>query len=131
MAQTLATLQAIAAVLGVDVAKSFDGPISTLLVSGAIPIDQDRHFVLSLPAGAGAFTVAAPGAANIGRLLELSTGTDFAHVVTFTGATLFDGTAGANTTWTATALQGCCLRVRGVTAVKWNVISFNLGVIAP
>ncbi len=106
-----------------------DLPI-TLTADGAIPIDLDRTFLLS-KSSAGAFTVAAPGAKNIGRKLVLLTGTDFAHVTTFTGTTLQDGTAGANSTWTATAVQGCALTVRAVSATKWNVESFNLGTIAP
>lgn len=130
MAQSLATLQAIAALLGVDVAKSFDGPILTVTADGAIPIDQDRTIVIS-KTSAAAMTVAAPGAANVGRQLNLLTGTDFQHVVTFTGTILADGTTGLNTTWTATAFAGCGLSVFAVTATRWNVLAFNLGVIAP
>lgn len=78
---------------------------------------------------AGAYTVAAPGAAGI--RLTLTTTTDFAHVTTFTGGTLWDGTAGANTTWTSAAVQGSSLTVESVSATKWNVIAFNLGTIAP
>ncbi len=128
---TLAQLQAIAARLGRDVAKAFTGVQLTLTANAAIPIDQDRTVVLSNAGGAGAFTVAAPGASNIGRRITLLTGTDFAHVTTFTGTTLQDGTAGANSTWTATAVQGCALTFEAVSATKWNVVSFNLGTIAP
>lgn len=128
---TQAQLDAIAGALGRDVARGFVGVQRTLLVSGAIPIDQDCVFVLALPGGAGAFTVAAPGAANIGRRITLLTGTDFAHVATFTGTTLNDGTAGVNTTWTATAVAGCALTFEAISATRWNVVNFNLGVIAP
>jgi hypothetical protein len=78
---------------------------------------------------AGAYSVAAPGVA--GLRITFTTTTDFAHVVTFTGGTLWDGTAGANTTWTSAAVQGSSLTVVSVSATKWNVESFNLGTIAP
>lgn len=78
---------------------------------------------------AGAYTLAAPGAA--GKRITLTTTTDFAHVVTFTGGTLWDGTATANTTWTSAAVQGSSLTIVSVSATKWNVESFNLGTIAP
>lgn len=126
----LTVLNRIAALLGRDVAKAFPGSLLTVTADGAIPIDQDRTIVIS-KGSAAAMTVAAPGAANVGRRLTLLTGTDFAHVTTFTGTTLQDGTAGANSTWTATAVQGCALTVVAVTAGKWNVESFNLGTIAP
>ena len=129
---TSSVLGQIAAKLGRVVALACPGPLLTLTADGAVPIDQDRTVVLS-KGSAGAFTVAAPGATNFaaGREITLLTGTDFAHVTTFTGTTLQDGTAGANSTWTATAVQGCALTFVAVTAAKWNVKSFNLGTIAP
>jgi hypothetical protein len=51
--------------------------------------------------------------------------------VTFTGGTLWDGTAGANSTWTAPVVQGASITVEAISATKWNVVSFNLGAIAP
>ena len=129
---TSSVLGQIAAKLGRTIALACPGPLLTLTADAAIPIDQDRTIVLS-KGSAGAFTVAAPSTAAIaaGREITLLTGTDFAHVTTFTGSTLFDGTAGANTTWTATALQGCALTFVAVATNKWNVKSFNLGTIAP
>lgn len=128
----IGVLGRIAAVLGRDVARACEGPLLTVTADGAIPIDQDRTIVIS-KASAAAMTVAAPGATNFaaGRRITLLTGTDFAHVTTFTGTTLQDGTAGANSTWTATAVQGCALTFQAVSATKWNVVSFNLGTIAP
>lgn len=103
-----------------------------LIISGdaAAPIDRNR--VIQLTKGsAAAISVAAPGAENIGRELTFLTGSDFAHVVTFTGTTLQDGTAGLNTTWTAAAVAGSALTVIAVSATRWAVKSFNLGTIAP
>lgn len=104
-------------------------PFTTISGDGAVAISSG--ITLLTKGSAAAITVAAPGAAGIGKVLTITTGSDFAHVVTFTGGTLWDGTAGANTTWTAAAVQGSSLTVVGTTATKWNVVSFNLGTIAP
>lgn len=112
--------------------RSKGGPdeIVTLAGDGAIPVDTDS-FTLLTKGSAAAVTVAAPGAANIGRKLIISAGSNFAHVVTFTGTTLADGTTGLNSTWTAAAFIGSSLTVRAITATQWVVESFNLGTIAP
>lgn len=104
-------------------------PPVILAVDGAIPIDIDQVYLLT-KGSAAAMTVAAPGAANVGRRLKILTGSDFAHVVTFTGSTLRDGTTGASVTWTATAFQGCALEVVAISATTWNVQAMNLGAIA-
>lgn len=104
-------------------------PFNTYVADGAVSIATQVAYLTK--GSAGAYTVAAPGAAGIGVRITLTTGTDFAHVTTFTGTTLQDGTAGANTTWTSAAVQGSSLTIVGVTATKWNVESFNLGTIAP
>lgn len=102
---------------------------TTITGDGAVTIQSGS--VLLTKGSAAAITVAAPGAGGIGTRITITGGTDFAHIVTFTGGTLWDGTAGANTTWTTTAVQGCSLTVLAVSATKWNVESFNLGTIAP
>jgi len=107
-------------------------PVNPYIVSitadGAISLDSGVT-LLAKTGSAGAFTVAAPGVA--GKRITLTTTTDFAHVTTFTGATLWDGTATANSTWTSAAVQGSSLTIVSVSATKWNVESFNLGTIAP
>lgn len=100
----------------------------TVAVDGAIPIDVDASYYLT-KGSAGANSVAAPGAANIGREIEILGGSDFAHVITFTGATLHDGTTGGHATVTLAAFQGSSVRVKAVTAAKWNVLRNNLAVI--
>lgn len=129
---TTTILGKIAALLGQDVARAFPGPQGQLSADGALPIDQDRDFNIT-KGSAIALSVAAPGATNFaaGRKITLTTSTDFAHVVTFTGTTLMDGTAGLNTTWTTTAVAGCSLTFVAVSATRWAVVSFNLGTIAP
>jgi len=104
-------------------------PVTTISGDGAVTLSSG--VVLLTKGSAAAITVAAPGAAGIGTQITITTGSDFAHVVTFTGGTLWDGTAGANTTWTAAAVQGSSITFVGTTATKWNVVSFNLGTIAP
>lgn len=103
--------------------------VVTVPGDAALPIDADMRFLLT-KGSAAAITVAAPGTANIGRKLEILGGSDFAHVVTFTGGTLRDGTTGASTTWTSAAFQGSSVTVRAISATTWNVVANNLGVIA-
>lgn len=102
--------------------------ITTLAGDGAIPVDADSITLLT-KGSAAAVTVAAPGAANIGRRLVIHNGSDFAHIVTFTGFTLRDGTTGASITWTAAAFRGSSLTVRAVDASTWSVEAMNLGAI--
>jgi hypothetical protein len=109
-------------------AKFAPDEIVTIATDGALPIGEDRTFYIT-KGSALAGTVAAPGAANIGRRLTFLGGSDFAHVVTFTGATLHDGTTGGHAVATAPAFQGGALTVEAVTALKWNVVANNLFVI--
>ncbi len=127
---TQGELGQIMGVLGADVAASLGKAQRDFAVDGACPITRDA--VIAITKGSAiALSVAAPGTANIGREITFLTTTDFAHVVTFTGTTLMDGTAGLNTTWTTTAVAGCSLTVRAISATRWCVVSFNLGTIAP
>lgn len=116
--------------LGRLVARCFTAPPITITADGALPITLDRSFVVS-KTSAAALTVAAPGDDNVGRRIRITGGTDFAHIVTFTGGTLWDGTAGANTTWTSLAVQGSSIMIEAVTATKWNVIALQGGTVAP
>lgn len=95
----------------------------------AASVDVDRTYYLT-KGSAAAVTVKAPGAKNIGRRLTFITGSDFAHVVTFTGSTLKDGTTGAKITWTSVAFIGSSITVRASTATQWVVESKNLGTVA-
>lgn len=101
----------------------------TIAGDGAVALASG--ITLLTKGSAAAITLAAPGATGIGLRITITTGSNFAHVVTFTGTTLNDGTAGANTTWTAAAVKGSSITVVGTTATEWNVESFNLGTIAP
>jgi len=127
---TDAETQQVAALFGGAIALGLCQPSITLPGDGALPIDRDGCYQIT-KGSAAAISVAAPGASGIGRRITITTTTDFAHVVTFTGTTLMDGTAGLNTTWTSTAVAGCSITFVGVSATRWAVVSFNLGTIAP
>jgi hypothetical protein len=91
-----------------------DGAVS--LVSGIVQFTKGS---------AAAITIAAPGAGFANLRITMIAGSDFAHVVTFTGGTLWDGTTGANTTVTMTAFKGSSLTVVGLSATLWAVESQN------
>lgn len=82
---------------------------------GAITLASGLHLIEKT--SAAAMTVAAPSSQD-GERLIIQSNTDFAHVVTFSGSTLLDGTTGANLTVTMTAFKGSSLVViaRGT---KW------------
>lgn len=83
---------------------------------GAIALTTGSHFIAKT--SAAAMTVAAPTAAQNGTRLHICAGTNFAHVITFTGSTLLDGTTGANLTVTMTAFIGSSITVVA-RATKW------------
>lgn len=99
----------------------------TLTADGAVDITYDGTTLIS-KTSAAAVTIAAPGLNNIGRVKQITTGTDFAHVVTFTGSTLRDGTTGAKITWTAAAFAGSSITIQAISATLWVLLSKNLGV---
>jgi hypothetical protein len=102
--------------------------ITEVSADQAIPVDTDAHYLIT-KGSAAALSLAAPGAKNIGRRIKFTGGSDFAHVVTATGATVHDGTTGGHATLTSPAFQGGTLTLLAVTAAKWNVEANNLWVI--
>lgn len=80
-------------------------------------------------AGVGAYSVAAPSTQDGTRITFVNT-TANAHVVTFTGGTLWDGTDGANTTATFAAFPGASITVVAI-GVLWYVESLNAVTPAP
>lgn len=86
-------------------------PVTAYTANGAIALTTGLH-AIEKTGSAAAMTVAAPTAAQDGVELTIIGNTDFAHVITFTGGTLLDGTTGANTTATLAAFKGS-----GVTVV--------------
>jgi hypothetical protein len=124
------TAQELAAIIGGNGAQQVDGLLTVIAGDGAAALIPGS--TVSMTKGsAAAVSVAAPGAAMIGKRMTFVAGSDFAHVVTFTGTTLGDGTTGLNSTWTSAAFMGSSLTVVGMSATRWAVVSFNLGTIAP
>lgn len=95
---------------------------------GAIAI-QGGTILLSKTGSAGAFTLAAPTAAQAGTRLRIIVQTAFAHVITATNL-LDDGvTGGAKDTATFGAFVGAALELEAVN-LKWSVVSKNVCTIA-
>lgn len=113
--------------IGASLAREIALPILSLAVNGAIPIDRDL-FVLLTKAGVAAMTVAAPGAANIGRVLAIYGTTTDQNTITFTGNTLRSGAAGVLTA-TGAAQIGSGITVRAVTATAWQLMANTAAVI--
>jgi hypothetical protein len=82
---------------------------------GAISLLEGVHTIAK--ASAAAMTVAAPSSQD-GLRMTIISNTDFAHVITFTGSTLLDGTTGANLTVTMTAFKGSSITVIAA-GTKW------------
>lgn len=85
--------------------------VTNYTADGAIALTSGVHTIAKT--SAAAMTVAAPSSVN-GTRMTIISNTDFAHVITFTGATLLDGTTGANLTVTMTAFKGSSITVLAV-----------------
>lgn len=103
-------------------------PITTIAGDAAIPVGVNGTYRLT-KGSAAAITLAVPGAANIGRKIVITGGSDFAHVVTAASTSVHDGTTGGHGTLTSPAFEGGSLTLRAVTAAKWAVEANNLWVI--
>lgn len=98
-----------------------------LTADGAVAVTSGITYLEKT--SAGAFTIAAPSSVDATRRTIIGN-TDFAHVVTFTGTTLLDGTTGANLTATFTAFKGSSITIVARGAF-WLLESNNLVTIAP
>lgn len=97
-------------------------PKGTVLTSdGAITIASG--VVLIEKVSIAALTIAAPSSQDETRI-TIESNSDFAHIVTFTGSTLLDGTTGANITATFAAFKGASITVIARGAF-WLVESLN------
>lgn len=90
---------------------------ATYSVDGAIAIMDGVAFITK--GSAAAMTLAAPSAAQTGTRLSIIANSDYAHVITFTGSTLLDGTTGANITATTAAFKGSGLTVVATSGGFW------------
>lgn len=87
-----------------------------------IPIVSGTYVLTK--ATAGAYTLAAPTAAQAGTTLVITNGTAAAHTITATSL-IWDGTTGVNTTVTFTAFQGSSITLVAYNLL-WNVVSTNV-----
>ena len=87
-----------------------------LSADGAIPIQSGVAAITK--ASAAALTIAAPTTAQNGTLLSIISTTAYAHVITFTGGTLNNGTSTAKTTVTLPAYVGGGIRIIAYNG-KW------------
>src|SRR5688572_19297012 len=101
----VAESQALGANLGGSVGQNLAPLVQTISGDGAIPVDRDGCYYLT-KGSAAAITLAVPGAGNIGRRIQITGGSDFAHVVTAASTSVHDGTTGGHGTLTSPAFQG-------------------------
>jgi hypothetical protein len=111
-----------------SLAKAIGLDVVTIPGDATIDVAKDASYYLT-KGSAAAIALPLPGAGNIGRVVQFTGGSDFAHVVTAASTGVHDGTTGGHGTLTSPAFQGGTLTLRAVTAAKWNVISNNLWVI--
>lgn len=123
----------LACALGRDVALAAGWPVPLVLDAGqAIPVTADRVYVLANQTPPAAYTIAAPGADNIGRTLVLINVVNNPppnQSVAFPANSLLDGvSAGGNSNWDS-AIEGASLTVIAIDATRWAVIVNNAGTI--
>jgi hypothetical protein len=85
----------------------------TLIVSPAV-----YHASLTKAAAPGAYTLAAPGAGNVGHVMVIASGSAQAHVLTVTGL------AGGNTL-TFTNVVGASVILQAVSATVWGALGLG------
>jgi hypothetical protein len=100
--------------------------VQTITGDGAITVQSG--VVLLTKGSAAAVTLAAPSSQD-GTVIEITSTTDFAHVVTVTGG-LWDGTATTNTTITFPVVAGGAVRIIAF-GTDWYVLSNQGTTIAP
>jgi hypothetical protein len=84
-------------------------PVRVLTADGAVPIKSG--VVEIAKTSAAALTIAAPTTAQNGTVITILNSTAYAHVVTFTGSTLNNGTSAAKTTITFPTYVGGSFRI--------------------
>lgn len=98
------------------------------VISGDGAITIESGVVVLTKGGAAAITLAAPSSQN-GKMITITSTTDFAHVVTVTGG-MWDGTATTNTTVTFPVVAGGAVTLMAY-GTDWYVINNQGTTIAP
>jgi hypothetical protein len=91
--------------------------------AGTLAISPAAGHASMTKASAGAYTLAAPGAGNVGKLLVIECGTAQAHVLTVSGL------AGGNTL-TFTNVVGAAATLYAVSATVWGIIGLGGAVLS-
>lgn len=126
---TLATLAGTEALSNKTITASSLRKINTSYsADGAIAITASGNAVIT-KGSAAAMTVAAPSSQD-GTEITIISGSNNAHVITFTGTTLYDGTTGANTTVTMAAFIGAAVTILASGSI-WLVKNYHAVTIAP
>lgn len=104
-----------------------DGTQTEISADGAIAVMSGT--VVITKGSAGAYTLAAPTAAQAGTRIRIISATAYAHVITATNL-IDDGvTGGAKDTATFAAFAGAAIELEAVN-LKWAVVSKNVVTIA-
>jgi hypothetical protein len=102
------------------------GVLTVYATDGAIPVASGRAVLTK--GSAAAMTLAAPATTDNGKIITITAGSDFAHVITSTG-NILDGTTGANNTVTLAAFKGSSVTLLAY-GQKWLVLSNQVATIA-
>lgn len=105
---------------GAAVLAAMDAPVQTIAADGAIPVVSGNYLVTK--GSAAALTIAAPAAADVGKVIQITSNTAFAHAITFTGNTLCCGTA-AVATATCAAQKGAGVVLACRIVGFWHVVA--------
>lgn len=103
-------------------------PVTSYTADGAIT-PTDGVVLLSKLVSFGAFTLAAPVAADAGKVMAIHSTTDFAHTITATGLILDGVTGGAKDVATFPAFAGASIVLR-VVGLFYSVESLNVVTVA-
>ena len=86
--------------------------------AGTLAIDPGAGAAIMTKASAGAYTLAAPGAGNVGKTLTIINGYATAHVVTAAGTSLATGN-----TLTYVNKIGASATLYAISATAWGIIA--------
>ncbi len=106
---------------------SVSNKVTPVTIDGAITIISGTVFIEK--GSAIALSIAAPSSQD-GTHISIISNSDFAHIITFTGSTLLDGTSGANLTATFDAFKGASITIEARGAF-WFTESINAVTCAP
>lgn len=99
-------------------------PQSGTIGPGFTPIQQGTYLITK--ATAAAIKLLAPTAFQAGTIINITSATAAAHVVTATGLIQDGVTGGAKSTITFGAFAGASISLVATSQLKWNVLAINV-----